>query len=145
MFGAELWRLLRAFLAQIGPLRKITLVGAFYRSYSKEFEPWSPIYFVGRDNVEPNDLIQCMGHKVAGPDADKLIRWIREDGKLELEVESKNYPPGEEDRPCAEVTQQMTMTNLWPRYGFCTWPVYEELSTGAANASSNALNPSGAE
>lgn len=124
MFRAELWNLLRSMLMQVEGLERVVIIGASKGRGMAVREPWSPVHFVGGDDVGSDDLIQRMWNAVGKPDDVKVIRWERQDGKLYLEVVSKSYLVTKLDRrwkgPCA----RRSRTDAWPENGSCSWSSY---------------------
>jgi hypothetical protein len=89
MFRVELWNFLCNMLSNLTGLERIVVTGASKGMSQKP--PWSPVHFVGGDNVGTNDLLSRMSRSVLGRQEDKTIRWARADGKLQLEVVSRQY------------------------------------------------------
>ncbi|KAH9866427.1 hypothetical protein IAQ61_008432 [Plenodomus lingam] len=118
---------LRNVLARIGNLGvdRVTVVGASKGSGMARRAPWSPLHFVGADNVGADDLVTRMKASVAGPDDLKIIRWVRHNGKLQLEVVSLKYLLRCVDAEWTGTTPQQGPAELWPESGSCTLLQYE--------------------
>jgi hypothetical protein len=92
MCRAELWNLLRNMLSKLEDLDRIVVLGTSQGGGMHREPPWSPIHFVGGDDVGQNDLLIRMSEAVAGNSGDdKIISWVREDKRLQLEVTSRRY------------------------------------------------------
>ncbi|EOA81228.1 uncharacterized protein SETTUDRAFT_59663, partial [Exserohilum turcica Et28A] len=89
MTRCELWDVLRGILKGLAHVERIVVTGASRGKSMAQKAPWSPVHFVGGDNVGTNDLLARMSNcVVTRPGQDKVIKWLRRDGKLQLEVVS---------------------------------------------------------
>jgi hypothetical protein len=132
MFRAELWNLLRSMLLQVEGLERIVIIGAGKGKSMARREPWSPVHFVGGDDVGSNDVIQRMWRTVGeNSDRSKIIRWNRHDGKIELEVVTRAYLVNKVDRQWAGPWVRSNHLDPWPESGSCTWFAYENRHSNA--------------
>jgi hypothetical protein len=116
MSRVELWNFLRNMLSNLRGLEQIVVTGASKRMNQKP--PWSPVHFVGGDDVGTNDLLSRMSRSVLGRQEDKMIRWARGDGKLQLEVVSRPYRFGMGTQGIGPSWGQRH-TDPWPLNGSC--------------------------
>jgi hypothetical protein len=63
---------------------------------------------------------------VEAPDNDKIIRWGRKDGRLSLEVVSKNHLLRHVDRAWHSPSVRSQGEGCWPENGSCLWSDYEK-------------------
>ncbi|KAF2727354.1 hypothetical protein EJ04DRAFT_416387, partial [Polyplosphaeria fusca] len=120
MFRIELWNLLRSMLVHVRELSRIIVIGASKGAGMAKREPWSPVHFVGADDVGSDDLVQRMWRVVGeerGDDEDKVIRWNRGNGKLYLEVVKRKYLVKEVDQDWAGPSTRKSHTDPWPENG----------------------------
>jgi hypothetical protein len=124
MFRKDLWKFLRSMLSKLEGLDRIVVIG---RSKGKtQKPPWSPVHFVGGDEVGANDLLFRMSRSVVGRPEDKTIRWLREDGKLQLEVVSRPYLLKCVGAQWSGPSRRLKHTDPWPINGSCTCSGYED-------------------
>jgi hypothetical protein len=118
----ELWNLLRHMLSKLGDLDRVIVLGASRGRGMRQEPPWSPIHFVGGDDVGPNDLIIRMSKAIAGEsENDKAISWVREDKRLQLEVTSRRYHAKTRWYGSSERDKH---TDPWPLNGSCSISEY---------------------
>ncbi|KAF2440459.1 hypothetical protein P171DRAFT_315884, partial [Karstenula rhodostoma CBS 690.94] len=120
MFRAELWNLLRSMLMQVEGLERVLIIGASKGRGMIAHAPWSPVHFVGGDDVGSDDLVERMWKVVrSGEDdiANKVVRWKRQNGKLYLEVTTKSYLVNRVDRKWAGPCMRNSYTDAWPENG----------------------------
>ncbi|KAF2240394.1 hypothetical protein BU26DRAFT_407071, partial [Trematosphaeria pertusa] len=133
MFRAELWNLLRSMLLQVEGLERIVVIGASKGKGMAMREPWSPVHFVGGDDVGSDDLVQRMWKVVgAQDDLEKVIRWIRSGGRLYLEVVTKTYLVKHVEKNWAGSCKREKSTDPWPENGSCTWLQYQNRKSDVA-------------
>ncbi|KAF2651235.1 hypothetical protein K491DRAFT_607360 [Lophiostoma macrostomum CBS 122681] len=121
----ELWNFLRTLLMQVEGLERIMVIGASKGAGMARREPWSPVHFVGGDDVGSDDLVQRMWAAVGKPgDSSKIIRWSRGHGKIQLEVVSVPYLTSKVDKSWNGPTARKSQTEAWPENGSCTWKAY---------------------
>lgn len=148
IFRAELWNLLRSMLLQVEGLERVVVIGASKGLGMSRREPWSPVHFVGGDDVGSDDLVQRMWRSVGKPQEDdnnKVIRWVRTKGRLELEVVTKAYLVDKIDRHWAGVHTRKTHQDVWPVNGSCSLFAYNNRNTDIAELTTKGFNPSVAE
>jgi hypothetical protein len=126
MFRTELWILLRQMMATVRRLERIMVVGASKGQAMARRDPWSPAHFVGATDVDFDDLVPRMWKCVEAPDNDKIIRWGRKDGRLSLEVVSKNHLLRHVDRAWHSPSVRSQGEGCWPENGSCLWSDYEK-------------------
>ena len=120
MYRCELWNVLRSILRGLADLERIVVSGTSRGNTMARKAPWSPVHFVGGDNVGSDDLIPRMSSCVVGKSGkDKMIKWLRKDGKLQLEVVSTA-------RTDEHASAQLSGTGTWPLSGSCTVFAYEQ-------------------
>lgn len=145
MFRAELWNLLRSMLLQVEGLERVIVIGASRGKGMALREPWSPVHFVGGDDVGSDDLVQRMWNAVGKTrDSEKVIRWERSDGRLNLEIVSRAYLVRNVDRHWAGPCQRKTYTDAWPENGSCTWFAYQNRNSDVTEPTTKGINPSAA-
>jgi hypothetical protein len=125
MFRIELWNLLRNMLSHVDSLERVIIVGASEGKGMAMREPWSPVHFVGGDDVGPDDLVQRMWNTVKEVNSSKIIRWERREGRLYLEVVSRAYLMKHVDRHWTGPHKRENHTDAWPENGSCTWSLYQ--------------------
>jgi hypothetical protein len=145
MFRAELWNLLRYMLAHASGLERIVVVGASKGKGMAKREPWSPVHFVGGDDVGSDDLVSRMWTALKiSDDVDKLIKWERRGGKLYLEVVSTAYLVKHVDSKWAGPCTRENCTDPWPENGSCTWFAYLNRNSQITEPTTKGINPSAA-
>ncbi|KAF2106501.1 hypothetical protein BDV96DRAFT_332355 [Lophiotrema nucula] len=147
MFRAELWNLLRSLLLHVRGLERIVVVGASKGAGMAAREPWSPVHYVGGDDVGSDDLVQRMWRVVGQQDdkARKVIRWTRRNGKMHLEVVTTAYLCAKVERTWSGPSSRKSYTDPWPTNGSCTWAAYENRNSDTTSEpTTKGLNPSAA-
>lgn len=147
MFRKSLWDFLKNILTALRGLRidRIVVVGASKGSGMAQKNPWSPVHFVGGDDVGSDNLISHMRSVVSVPDDLKVIRWVRENGKLHLEVVSTSFLLQTVDRSWTGPTRRRTHIDAWPTSGSCTLSDYDNRHLEITEPMAKAFNPSAAE
>lgn len=146
IFRAELWNLLRSMLLHVRGLERIVVIGASKGAGMAKREPWSPVHFVGGDDVGSDDLVQRMFRTVGETnDLTKVIRWARCNGRLELEVVSRPYLIREVDKHWDGPSVRKKHTDPWPENGSCTWFAYQTRNSDVTEPTTKGINPSAAE
>ncbi|KAK7180125.1 hypothetical protein DPSP01_012294 [Paraphaeosphaeria sporulosa] len=148
MFRAELWNLLRSMLMQVEGLERVVIIGASKGRGMIAHAPWSPVHFVGGDDVGSDDLVERMWKVVRGSEddiANKVVRWERQNGKLYLEVITKSYLVKCIDRKWAGPCTRNSYTDAWPESGSCTWFAYQNRHSDVTEPTMKGINPSAAE
>jgi hypothetical protein len=145
MFRVELWNLLRSMLLKLEGLERIVVIGASKGSSMAMRDPWSPVHFVGGDDVGSNDLVERMWRTVGGLDKAKVVRWSRGDGKLNLEVVTKHYLIQNVDGHWSEVSTRKRHIDKWPANGTCSYFAYQHRDSDVVEPTTKGINPSAAE
>ncbi|KAF2642913.1 hypothetical protein P280DRAFT_496710, partial [Massarina eburnea CBS 473.64] len=118
MFRTVLWNLLRAMVLQAKGLERIVIVGASRGKAMARRDPWSPVHFVGGDDVGADDLVELMWATVGkAKNTQKVIRWERCDGKLYLEVVTTEHLRKQVDRSWTGPCTRKAYTDAWPENG----------------------------
>ena len=78
-------------LSNVRGLERIVIIGASEGQVMARRNPWSPAHYVGAYEIGVNDLIPRMWKCVEAPDDAKIIRWLRSNGKIHLEVVSRTH------------------------------------------------------
>jgi hypothetical protein len=141
----ELWNLLRNMLAKVEGLEHVIVTGASKGSGMAKRAPFSPLHYVGGDDVGFDDLVPRMWSTVDAADNSKIVRWTRNDGKLQLEVVSKAHLLQHVDAAWTGPSIRKTHTDPWPENGSCTWFGYENRDSDVTEPTTKGLNPSAAE
>ncbi|KAF2679440.1 hypothetical protein K458DRAFT_422257 [Lentithecium fluviatile CBS 122367] len=145
MFRTELWNLLRAMLWHVEGLERVIVVGASKGAGMAKREPWSPVHFVGGDDVGSGDLVEHMWNTVRDSNKlGKVIRWERREGRLYLEVVSRAYLVKNVNKKWAGPCTRENYTDPWPENGSCTWFGYQNRNSDVIEPSTKGVNPSGA-
>jgi hypothetical protein len=145
MSRIELWNQLRHMLSKVEGLERIAVTGASKGAAMAKRAPFSPVHFVGGDDVGFDDLVPRMWSAVGASDESKIVRWTRRDGKLELEVVSKSYLLKHVDPYWRGPSIRRSYTDPWPENGSCTWFGYENRDSDVTELTKKGLNPSAAE
>jgi hypothetical protein len=145
MFRVELWNLLRSMLLKLEGLERIVVIGASKGSGMAMRDPWSPVHFVGGDDVGSDDLVERMWRTVGSADDTKVVRWSRSDGKLNLEVVAKKYLLKHVDGDWSEVSVRKSHTDKWPANGTCSYFAYQHRDLDVVEPTTKGINPSAAE
>ncbi|KAF2704040.1 hypothetical protein K504DRAFT_169827 [Pleomassaria siparia CBS 279.74] len=141
---AELWDLLRAMLLKLEGLERIVVIGASKGLSMEKRDPWSPVHFVGGDDVGADDLVERMWRAVGESEHSKVIRWTRADGKLNLEVVTKAYLSKNLDDSWVGPSMRKRHTDKWPANGTCTWFAYQHRNSDLIEPTTKDINPSAA-
>jgi hypothetical protein len=129
-------------LSHVDGLERIVVVGASKEKGTTMCEPWSPVHFVGGDDVGPDDLVQRMWNTIRSSDhLNNVVRWERCEGRLYLEVVSRAYLWKHVDRHWVEPCARENHTETWPENGSCTWSSYQNRNGPTIKG----INPSAAE
>jgi hypothetical protein len=142
VFRTELWHLLRQMISSVQGLERIMLVGASKGQGMARRDPWSPAHFIGRDDVECNDLIPRMWQCVEAAADAKIIRWNRDDGKLYLEVVSQAHLLKHVDGCWSGRSMQGSQHEHWPKNGYCLWSDYETHGSNLVDPVTKEISPS---
>lgn len=146
MYRTTLWNFLRSLLMSMEEYERVVVVGASKGSGMVKRNPWSPVHFVGGDDVGADDLVPHLWSAVKGSDETKTIRWVRQDGKLQLEVASINYLLRNVDPHWTMPTQQRRkVTDPWPHSGSCSLYGYDNRNSEVTGPTTKGVNPSAAE
>jgi hypothetical protein len=141
LFRTELWLLLRQMMATVRGLKRIVVIGASRGQAMARRDPWSPAHFVGATDVEFSDLVPRMWKCVEAPADAKIIRWSRTDGKLQLEVVSRDHLLRHFDNSWVGPVVQKNLDEPWPVNGSCSLADYENGSSNAREQISKDFNP----
>jgi len=121
MFRIELWGVLRSMLSELKGLERIVVTGASRGGGMGQKPPCSPVHFVGGDDVGANDLLFRMSKCVLGDqNDDKIVKWTRQDGKMELEVLSRICLQERTKKHRLELPGIQNHADVWPLNGSCT-------------------------
>lgn len=145
MFRTELWNLLKSMLAQLEGLERVVVIGASKGRGMIAHAPWSPVHFVGGDDVGSDDLVDRMWKVVRGGEddlTDKVVTWERKDGKLYLEVLTRSYLVNRVHRQWAGPCTRKSHTDPWPENGSCTWFAYRNRNSDVSDPTTKGPNPS---
>jgi hypothetical protein len=142
VFRTELWHLLRQMISSVRGLERIMLIGASKGQGMARRDPWSPAHFIGRDDVECNDLIPRMWKCVEAAADAKVIRWNRNDGKLYLEVVSQAHLLKHVDGCWTRRTIRNSQHEHWPENGCCSWSDYEAHNSNIVDPVTKEFSPS---
>lgn len=128
-------------LLHVDGLERVVVVGASKVKGMAMREPWSPVHFVGGDDVGSDDLVQRMWNTVEKSDnLGNVVRWERHGGRLYLEVVSRAYLVKHVDRHWAGPCTRQNYNDPWPENGSCTWLGYQNCN----EPTTRAINPSAA-
>jgi hypothetical protein len=141
MFRTELWSLLREMLSDVRGLKRIVVVGASKGQAMARRDPWSPAHYVGAEDVELNDLIPRMSRCVEGSDDAKVIRWVRSDGKLYLEVVSQAHLLKHVDGNWVGLSAPPPSTEPWPVNDSCSLADYEKRKSNVQDPATKSFSP----
>ncbi|KAF1983860.1 hypothetical protein K402DRAFT_396333 [Aulographum hederae CBS 113979] len=121
----DLWVLLKNLLKNVEGLDRIIVTGASKGAWMEKQEPWSPMHFVGGDNVTKGDLVEWMAGTVYGEPGNKAVQWTRKNGQVQLEVFALDGVPR---RACAKLAQnwQNMQIKQLPPNGHCTLHAYSQ-------------------
>ncbi|KAJ4413071.1 hypothetical protein N0V91_000045 [Didymella pomorum] len=140
----ELWNQLRNMLAKIEGLERIVVIGASKGAAMAKRAPFSPVHYVGGDDVGVDDLVPRMWSTVGASDETKVVRWTRQNGKLELEVVSIPYLLKNIDPYWYGPSVRRSHTDPWPENGSCTLFGYENRDSDVTEPTTKGFNPSAA-
>jgi hypothetical protein len=141
LYRPELWKLLRQMLSNVQGLQRVVVVGASKGQSMARRNPWSPAHYVGSEDVDYNDLVPRMWRTVDGAIDAKVIRWVRKDGKLFLEVVSKAHLLKEVDGDWCGLSDRKAGDQLWPVNGCSSWQQYEASDPNAKDTMMKDFNP----
>ncbi|KAJ4343826.1 hypothetical protein N0V87_000108 [Didymella glomerata] len=145
MKRVELWNQLRNMLAKIEGLERVVVSGSSRGAAMAKRAPFSPVHYVGGDDVGVDDLVPRMWSTVGAADQSKIVRWTRQDGKLELEVVSISYLLKNIDPYWYGPSVRRSHTDPWPENGSCTLFGYENRDSDVTEPTTKGFNPSAAE
>lgn len=141
----ELWNQLRNMLAKTEHLERIVVSGSSKGAAMAKRAPFSPVHYVGGDDVGVDDLVPRMWSAVGAANQSKVVRWTRHDGKLELEVVSIPYLLKDIDPYWHGPSVRRSHTDPWPENGSCTLFGYENRDSDVTEPTTKGLNPSASE
>ncbi|KAG9187829.1 hypothetical protein G6011_05700 [Alternaria panax] len=145
VFRIELWQFLQKMLSELEGLDRIIVTGASKGKAMGRRLPWSPVHFVGGDDVGAHDLLTRMNKCVTGNSSDNLVRWLRQDGKLQLEVLSKSSQQSSVAVPWAQASGIHDRTDVWPLNGVRSFFACENRYSYGKDSVNKGLNPNVAE
>ncbi len=125
VFRTELWNFLRSLLSELKDLERIVVTGASRGKAMERKLPWSPVHFVGGDDVGTCDLLTRMNNCVAKNPSDNVVKWLRKNGKLQLEVLSMPSLRGSVDARWTQTLEIEGRTEVWPPNGTCSFSACE--------------------
>jgi hypothetical protein len=141
VFRSELWQFLRSMLSELRGLDRIVVTGASKGKAMDRKLPWSPVHFVGGDDVGAHDLLTRMNKCVTGNSSDNLVKWLRQDGKLQLEVLSKSSLQSSVAVHWAQASGIDNRTKVWPLNGACSLFACENRYSYGEESVDKELNP----
>lgn len=142
---SELWNFLRSMLSELEGLDRIVVTGSSRGKAMERRLPWSPVHFVGGDDVGTHDLLARMNKCVTKTVSDNAVKWLRQNGRLQLEVISK---PGLHESVAAQGIQALQNENsakFLPPSGECSFFACENHHSYGKESGDKELNPSAAE
>ncbi|KAF2489050.1 hypothetical protein BU16DRAFT_221619 [Lophium mytilinum] len=125
---AELGQLLRHLVVGVAGLglERVVLMGASRGETMARRNPWSPVHFVGAEDFGARfDLVSAMGRAVRDERDEKVVRWTRGEGAIELEVVLLSHIR-RTNRSWAAPPVTKPMSEAWPRSGSCSWEEYQK-------------------
>ncbi|KAH6620192.1 hypothetical protein C7974DRAFT_315975 [Boeremia exigua] len=143
MKRVELWNQLRNMLSKIEGLERTIVVGASKGTSMSKRAPFSPVHYVGGDDVGVDDLVPRMWSTVGAPDESKIVRWTRQDGRLELEIVSISHLLKNVDPHWYGPSVRRSHTDPWPENGSCTLFGYENRDSDHHSCNEDTLSTSG--
>jgi hypothetical protein len=144
MFRSELWQFIRSMLSGLESLDRVVVTGASKGKAMDRKLPWSPVHFVGGDDVGAHDLLARMNKCVIGNSSDNLVKWTRQDGKLQLEVHSKSSLQSSTAARWAQASGIDGRTEIWPSNGVCSFFACENRYSHGEESEDKELNPNAA-
>lgn len=142
MKRVDLWNQLRNMLSKIEGLERTVVVGASKGAAMAKRAPFSPVHYVGGDDVGVDDLVPRMWSTVGAPNGSKIVRWTRHDGRIEMEVVSKSYLSENVDPYWCGPSVRKSHTDSWPENGSCTLFGYENRDSDVTEPTTKGINPS---
>jgi hypothetical protein len=82
-----------------------------------------------------------MWKAVDGPIDAKVVRWVRKDGRLFLEVVAKTHLLKEVDGDWCGLSERKADDQPWPVNGCCSWQQYETSDPNAKDTAMKDFNP----
>jgi hypothetical protein len=132
-------------LSEIDGLDRIVVTGASRGKAMDRNLPWSPVHFVGGDDVGAHDLLTRMNKCVTGNSSDSLVRWLRQDGKLQLEVLSNPSQQGNVAVRWAQASgTDDDRTEVWPLNGICSFLACKNRYSYGEESLDKEVNPNAA-
>jgi hypothetical protein len=132
-------------LSSVEGLERIVVAGSSKGAAMAKRAPFSPVHFVGGDDVGFDDLVPRMWSAVGASDESKIVRWTRQDGKLQLEVVTKSHLLKHVDPCWYGPSVRRSHTDPWPENGSCTWFGYQNRDSDVTEPTTKGFNPSAAE
>ncbi|KAI4713386.1 hypothetical protein J4E89_002366 [Alternaria sp. Ai002NY15] len=142
---SELWNFLRSMLSGFEDLDRIVVTGSSRGKAMERKLPWSPVHFVGGDDVGTHDLLTRMNKCVTKTGSDNAVKWQRQNGRLQLEVTSK---PGLHESVAAQGVRALHNENSaesLPPSGECSFFACENRHSYGTEPVDKELNPNAAE
>lgn len=137
----HLWDILRRLLINVDALERVVINGSSKGGTMARRDPWSPVHFVGSDDVGSDDLVEIMWPTVRSPgNEDKLIRWARHNGNISLEVILKTHIQ-KANRLWVETSTKTKASDPWPKDGHCSWQEYQQRHEHLALPEPRNINP----
>jgi hypothetical protein len=132
-------------LSELEGLDRIVVTGASRGEAMERKLPWSPVHFVGGDDVGAHDLLTRMNKCVAKPSSNNVVRWLRHDGKLQLEVLSKTSLRESVDERWTQAPGVEDSTEVWPPNGQCSFFTCDNRRSYGTEPMDKELNPNAVE
>ena len=142
---SELWNFLRNMLSELEGLDRVVVTGSSRGKAMERKLPWSPVHFVGGDDVGTHDLLTRMNKCITKTGSDNAVKWQRQNGRLQLEVISK---PGLRESVAAQglrAPQNESSTKFLPPSGDCSFFACENRHSYGEEPMDKELSPNAAE
>lgn len=141
----DLWNQLRNMLSNIEGLERTVVVGASKGASMAKRAPFSPVHYVGGDDVGVDDLVPRIWSTVGSLNDSKIVRWTRQDGRMELEVVTMSHLLKNVDPYWCGPSVRRSHTDPWPENGSCTLFGYENRDSDVTEPTTKGFNPSADE
>jgi len=141
----HLWDILRRLLLNVEGLERVVVVGRSRGEAMARIEPWSPVHYVGADDLGDEagkiDLVERMWGTVGKEGNEKVVRWTRGEGVIELEVVLVSHIR-RTNRSWVGTPIKKACQDPWPRNGSCSWLECQQRNVEASTVSgSRVISP----
>lgn len=146
----RIWNALLIMLSNVSCLERVVVIGAS-KGYMETIEPWHAAHFAGTDCPPGNIcLVEYLWRAVEKrgceeSEDDKLIRWTRAGGKIELEALSKDYIHTKKLQRRDNSIANHQATDPWLANGSCTLAEFRAHVLAKGSSKSDDLNPTASE